>query len=142
MMKYIVLLIVCSVFQINAQEATVFGTWKTVDDVTGETKSTLEIFEKEGKVFGKIIAITDVNHQNDLCDLCKGEEKDTPLIGLTIIKNLKKTGSRYAGGTIFDPENGKEYRAKIWVDEEDSSRLNVRGYVAFFFRTQQWIRVN
>ncbi|MFT5891332.1 MAG: hypothetical protein ACI9Y7_001433 [Dokdonia sp.] len=43
-----------------AQQDTIFGEWKTIDDETGEVKSTVEIYKKGDKVFGRVIAITDV----------------------------------------------------------------------------------
>ena len=125
-----------------AQQGTIFGKWKTIDDETGEAKSTVEIYKKGDKVFGKVVAITDPTRQDEICDKCKGEEKNTPVIGLNIIKDLEADGDEYSGGTIFDPEKGKKYTAKIWLDEDDPSILHVRGYIAFFFRTQDWIRVN
>lgn len=124
-----------------AQQGTVFGKWKTIDDETGEAKSTVEIYKKGDKVYGKVIAITDVTRQDEICSKCKGEEKNAPVIGLNIIKNLEEDGKEYSGGTIFDPEKGKKYTAKIWVDEKDPSILHVRGYIAVFYRTQDWIRV-
>ena len=67
------------------------------------------------------------------------------MVGLTIMSGMKKTGlvdrdfgEEYGGGTIMDPDNGNTYRCKIWVKGDI---LTVRGYLAFFFRTQQWQRV-
>ena len=41
-------------------------------------------------------------------------------------------------GSILDPDNGKTYDCKIW---REGDKLQVRGYIAFFFRTQTWHRV-
>ncbi|WP_299679911.1 DUF2147 domain-containing protein [uncultured Dokdonia sp.] len=124
-----------------AQQGTIFGKWKTIDDETGEAKSTVEIYKKGDKVFGKVVAITDETRQDEVCSKCKGAEKNVPVIGLNIIKDLEKDGDEYSGGTIFDPEKGKKYTAKLWLDKEDPSILHVRGYIAVFYRTQNWIRV-
>ncbi len=120
--------------------ASILGKWKTIDDETGEAKSIIEIYEKEGLFFGKIDHIINPADRDKTCIYCEGNEKDLPLIGLTIIKNLKEEDGEYSGGTIFDPEKGKKYKAKLWVDEDNKSLLNVRGYIAFLFRTQQWVR--
>ena len=125
---------------LQAQHATIFGQWKTIDDETGKAMSIIEIYKKDGKVFGKIIDILNPADRDKTCIYCKGEDYDKPLIGLDIIKNLEKDDDEYEGGTIFDPEKGKEYKAKLWIDEDDKNILNVRGYIAFLFRTQQWIR--
>lgn len=125
----------------NAQDDSIFGKWKTIDDGTGEAKSIVEIYEKGGKVYGKIADILNSADKDKTCINCEGDEYNKPLIGLDIIKGLEKDGNEYEDGTIFDPEKGKTYKAKIWVDEDDSSKLNVRGYISFLFRTQQWVRV-
>ncbi|WP_461532824.1 DUF2147 domain-containing protein [Sinomicrobium sp.] len=133
-------LCMCTVFSVSAQS--VFGKWKTIDDETGQEKSIVEIYEEDGKVYGKVVEILNKDRQDARCDKCKGEKKDQPILNMIIIDGLKKDGNEYSGGTILDPNKGKEYKCKIWVDEEDQGKLNVRGYVAFLFRTQNWFRVD
>lgn len=128
------------VFQGYAQSHDVVGTWTTVDDHTGEHKATVEIYERDGKIYGKVIQITRESSRNNICDLCEGEDKDKPVIGLEFIKNLTLKNGKYQGGTITDPGNGKVYRSKIWLDPDNPNKLNLRGYILFFYRTQQWIR--
>jgi uncharacterized protein (DUF2147 family) len=72
-----------------------------------------------------------------ICTKCTGGEKDQPIVGLIIIKDLGPGGDRYKGGTILDPEDGKVYRAEIWTE---GGKLKVRGYVGLFYRTQTWLR--
>lgn len=122
------------------QSNTVLGKWMTVDDYTGEHKATVEIFKRNGKIYGKVVQITRESSRNNICDLCEGEDKDKPVIGLEFIKGLTLKNGKYQGGTITDPGNGKVYRSKIWLDPEDSDRLHLRGYLLFFYRTQQWMR--
>ena len=131
----------CSVLQMNAQVNKVLGQWKTIDDETGAAKSIVEVYEKEGKIFGKIIDILNPADKDKVCIYCKGDEKNQPLIGLDIIKGLELDDDRYEDGTIFDPEKGKKYSAKIWVENDSPNTLMVRGYIAFLYRTQEWIRV-
>jgi len=125
---------------IQAQQGTIFGQWKTIDDETGKALAILEIYKKNGKAYGKIVEILNPEDRDKTCIYCKGDDLNKPLIGLDVIKNLKKDGGEYAGGTIFDPVKGKEYKAKLWVDEDNENLLNVRGYILFLFRTQQWVR--
>jgi uncharacterized protein (DUF2147 family) len=123
------------------------GTWKTIADEgadKGKAKSHLEIFEKDGVYFARIAKLL-LEPQDKVCDKCKGDLKDKPLIGMVIMSDMKKTGKvdaafgeEYAGGEIMDPENGKSYRCKIWVKDDV---LTVRGYLAVFHRTQIWYRV-
>jgi len=118
------------------------GTWKTVDDKTGKVKSEVQIYEQGGKLFGKIISLTDPNDKQGkprICSECKGDDKDKPIVGLVILKDLSPSKDRYKGGTILDPEDGKVYKAEIWVED---GKLKVRGYLSLFYKTQTWIRGN
>lgn len=120
--------------------ADIFGTWKTIDDETGEAKSWVEVYQKDGKVYGKVVKL--LNKPADtVCKECEGKLKNQPIVGMEILQGLSKKDDAYEGGKILDPAKGKWYKAKIWQDEENASTLNVRGYVAFFFRTQQWHKV-
>ncbi|MDX1278904.1 DUF2147 domain-containing protein [Oceanihabitans sediminis] len=140
MNKYILFTICfCMTFSVFSQD--IFGKWKTIDDETGEAKSIVSIYEKDGKVYGKIEALLKNKNKDALCTKCEGDEKNTPLVGLEFIKNLKKDGDTYKGGTIFDPESGKKYKCTVALNEDDPNTLDVRGYIAFFYKTQNWIRV-
>lgn len=134
-----VLLMVCAVMTGTAQD--VFGKWKTIDDETGEAKSIVEIYQQNGKVYGKVIEILNPDKKDAKCVDCPGDAKGKPILGLVLLKNLKKDGSEYSGGTILDPNNGKEY--KCYITLENSDKLKVRGYIGFSLlgRSQYWHRV-
>ncbi|BES59958.1 DUF2147 domain-containing protein [Dysgonomonas capnocytophagoides] len=119
----------------------VIGKWKTFDDKTGDAKSVVEIYEKDSKVYGKIIEILNPEKKNDKCTKCSGLDKDKPLKGLTIIKGLKKNGKEYSDGEILDPSSGKLYKCTISLENKD--KLKVRGYVGIsaFGRSQTWTRI-
>lgn len=124
-----------------AQE--VVGKWKTVDDDTGEPKSIVELYKKDGDLYGKVVQLLIPEDQGKRCAKCTGKEHNQPIEGMVIVKGLSKdTNNEYSGGTIFDPAKGKEYKCKIWIDKAQSNILNVRGYVAFLHRTQNWYRAN
>ncbi|MEH6536600.1 MAG: DUF2147 domain-containing protein [Psychroserpens sp.] len=120
---------------------TIFGKWKTIDDKTGQEKSVVEIYKKNGKVYGKIIEIFDPAKRDLPCKFCKGDDYDKPVLGLTIIKAMEQSGNVYKKGTITNPENGKIYNCRLKLDDNNTNRLQVRGYIAIFYRTQYWIRV-
>ncbi len=119
----------------------VMGRWKTIDDTTGKPRSIVEVYQKGGKVYGKILQVLEESERGKLCVECKGNEYNTPIEGMVIIKGLQKDDNEYEDGTILDPENGKVYKCKIWVDEDDPNILHVRGYIAFLYRTQDWLRM-
>lgn len=118
----------------------IFGKWKTVDDETGKVKSVVEIFEVEGKAYGKIIQLNrrPEQDQNPICDECEGERKNQAVLGMTIITDMEynREDDEWENGEILDPSDGDLYSCKMWREGEN---LKVRGYIAFFFRTQTWL---
>jgi len=116
------------------------GKWKTVDEKTGKVVSEVELSEEGGKLTGKITGLTEPNDKTGkpkTCTACKGEDKDKPIIGLVIVKDLSAEGNRFKGGTILDPEDGKVYKAELWIED---GKLKVRGYLGPFFKTQTWVK--
>ncbi|MBZ9651104.1 DUF2147 domain-containing protein [Psychroflexus montanilacus] len=139
-MKIILLSIsLLSVNLILAQD--IFGDWKTVDDDSGVEKSIVEIYKEDDQVFGKVKKILKEDERDRRCSKCEGEQKDQKIEGMVILESLSKDGEEYTDGRITDPENGKTYDAKIWLNDEDPNILMVRGYVSLFYRTQEWKRV-
>ncbi|WHT38175.1 MULTISPECIES: DUF2147 domain-containing protein [Myroides] len=123
----------------NAQS--IVGKWKTFDDQTGDAKSIVEISEKGGKYHGKVIEILNPAKKDSKCEKCPGNDKGKPIEGLEIIKNLSKKGEEYTGGTIIDPQSGKEYKCSIKTNGK--TKLEVRGYVGISLigRTQTWTKM-
>ena len=120
----------------------IFGKWKTIDDSTGKAKSILNIYQKGEKVYANVVKILVEGKQDATCIQCKGRLRDQPILGMQIINGLvRKDLNEYSGGTILDPENGQNYRCRIWLDEDNPNKLKVRGYLAIFYRTQTWIRI-
>lgn len=133
---FIMLFLTGSAFQAQ----TIFGKWKTINEETGKPNSIIEIYEEDGVVNGKVVRILKESDRDRLCFNCAGDLKDQPIEGLELMRGLEKSGSEYAGGVITDPKTGKEYKVKVWVDEHNPNRLKVRGYIAFFYRTETWHR--
>jgi uncharacterized protein (DUF2147 family) len=120
----------------------IIGKWTTIDENSGEEKSIVEIFEKDGKAYGKIVKIFPGPGENPdpVCDKCPSDDDrySKKIIGMEIIKDMKKSGDSWTEGSILDPEAGKIYRGKLWIE---GAELKVRGYWGPFFRTQSWKRV-
>lgn len=117
------------------------GTWKTIDDETKQAKSYVEIFEKDGKLYGKVTKILTKGKENAVCSDCSGALKNKPILGMQILSGLKKDGKEWNGGKIIDPNSGKEYKAKMSLNGND--KLDVRGFIGISLvgRTQTWQRV-
>lgn len=133
-----------SVVSYGQDDVSIIGKWKTIDDETGNPKSIVEIFQKDdGKFYGKIIKLfrKEGEDPDPVCDKCDEEDAryNQKLIGMEIITELEKDDDfEYEDGEILDPKNGKVYDCKLWVED---GKLQVRGYVLFFHRTQEWLRV-
>lgn len=118
------------------------GTWKTIDDETGDAKSYVEITQaSNGTLQGKVVKILTPGKENKKCTDCKGAKKDKPILGMEILWGLEKDGDGWSGGKILDPNKGKEYKCKMSL--KDNNTLDVRGYIGFSLigRTQTWYRV-
>jgi len=141
MRKYLFTVLFIAVAGIFSTQAQVTGRWKTIDDETKEAKSIVEVYEKDGKIYGKVVEILNPAKKDSKCQNCKGEDKDKPILGLTIIKGLKKDGNEYTDGDILDPQKGKLYSCTIKLDGND--KLSVRGYmgISLIGRSQTWYRV-
>jgi uncharacterized protein (DUF2147 family) len=116
------------------------GNWNTVDDKTGKVKSEVQLYDQGGKLYGKIVGLPEPNDDQGkprVCTKCQGADKDQPIVGLVIIKDLGLDGGRYKGGTILDPEDGKVYKAEVW---QEGTNLKVRGYLGPFYKTQTWTK--
>lgn len=111
-----------------------------MNEDTGKPNSIIEIYEDDGEVFGKVVRILKEEDRGKLCNDCEGDLKDQPIEGLELMQGLTKDGNEYSGGVITDPKTGKQYKVKIWVDENNPNLLKVRGYIAFFYRTETWHR--
>lgn len=138
-MKIIVFtLLVAFAGTLNAQS--IVGKWKTIDDSSGKPRSIVEIYEKEGKYFGKIVKLfrEPGEDPDPICEECDDHRKGEKVIGMEIITEMKydKGDDEYRKGEILDPENGNVYDCKLWIEE---GKLKVRGYLLFFYRTQTWL---
>lgn len=116
------------------------GVWRTIDDETNKPKSHIQIYKTQsGKYAGKVVRILEKGKEDARCDKCTDWRKDQPVMGMIILLNLVEDGKEYTNGDILDPEKGKVYRCKMWLEDENT--LKVRGYLGPFYRTQTWYRV-
>jgi uncharacterized protein (DUF2147 family) len=127
-----------------AAQATPVGLWKTIDDESKKEKSLVRIVDNSGVLSGRVEKFLDPETKQDsVCDKCTDDRKGKPILGLTILRNLKQGDedkSVWEGGDILDPNNGKVYRARL-KPIDGGKQLQLRGYLGPFFRTQTWIRV-
>jgi uncharacterized protein (DUF2147 family) len=125
-------------------QMTPVGTWHSIDDKTGEAKAEIQIVDKDGALSGRVVkSLRNDPNAKKTCDDCKDDRKGQTIIGMEIIRGVKPDASGdnlwASGGKILDPENGKEYTVKM-VPQEGGKKLQVRGYIGPFYRTQVWLR--
>jgi uncharacterized protein (DUF2147 family) len=124
-------------------QMTPVGLWQTIDDKDGTPKSEIRIVDTAGVVSGKIER--DLNPKakpTDKCIECKDDRKDQPIVGLELIRGLKKADGKdmWEGGTIVEPSTGKVYRMTM-TPIEGGKKIEMRGYIGPFYRTQIWNRL-
>lgn len=129
---------------IQAQNLSPVGYWQTVSDRTGNPSGVVQITEKNGVLYGKIVAIFEQggNKPTDRCVNCKGDLYNKPILGMTVMWGLRDSGEgQWSGGKILDPKIGKIYNCKLKVYGE-GKYMRVRGYIGFSLlgRTQIWMR--
>jgi len=126
---------------LSAQNLSPLGLWKTIDDETKEAKSHMELYEKNGKVYGKVTKLL-LKPADTVCEKCKGEKANKPVLGMILVNGLVKSGEVWNGASILDPVTGKYYDCTIWLSETDENELKVKGkHWTGLSRTQTWYRI-
>lgn len=117
------------------------GRWKTIDDKTGKARGIVRVYEQGGMLFAKIEESYDPKDASRICSKCTDERKDEPIVGLVLMRSIKRQGDEFAGGDILDPDTGSVYRCKFAL-ADGGSRLVVRGFlgVPLLGRSQTWER--
>jgi uncharacterized protein (DUF2147 family) len=120
--------------------------WEVVDERTGQPESWFNIVEKDGAYVGTVVKMFQKPGfpppEDWRCSKCQGAEKDAPVLGLALIKGMRRAGLDYEGGTIMDPRDGNVYQALMRLSP-DGKQLEVRGYlgIALLGRSQTWRRL-
>ena len=128
-MKKILFLLFLFFVTIAKADDTITGFWTTIDDETNTAKSVVQIYEYQGKYYGRVVEL--FQNKEAVAKL-----PDSPNIkGLDVIWDLEKKGNKYKGGEILDPKKGKVYGCEVWREGE---KLIVRGKIAFLGRNQTW----
>lgn len=126
-----------------AAEPSVAGMWAQVDE-HGRVGGWFLIFEHDGFYEGAIakMFIKPGEDPNPICTHCKGDQKNAPRLGLTIIKGMQRKGLVYQNGNILDPRDGQVYHAKMTLSP-DGQQLTLRGYlgIELFGQNQVWRRL-
>jgi uncharacterized protein (DUF2147 family) len=133
------LMALTSTFNIFAQSPV--GLWKTIDDDSGQAKSHVEIYEQNGKLYGKVVKLL-LKPSDTVCKECKGAKNNKPVLGMVIIEDLEAVDGYWKNGEILDPENGSTYGCSVWFEDGKTDEMQLRGrHWTGLYRTQTWYRI-
>ena len=123
-------------------QMTPMGLWRSIDDKTGQAKAEIRITSQAGGALSGVIEKALITTGDPNCDLCTDDRKGKPKLGMEIIRGGKKVEGKdvWEGGRVLDPENGSTYNLRL-TPIDDGKKLEVRGSIAFFGRTQTWVWV-
>ena len=140
-MKKLLTFVVAAATGVAFAQASPVGLWRSVDDKTGEAKAEIRVVENAGVLTGRIEK-TLRKDAKPTCEECRDERRGQAIQGLEIIRGAKKAEGQdvWEHGKILDPENGKEYTLKL-APMAGGQKLQVRGFIGPFYRTQTWVRV-
>jgi uncharacterized protein (DUF2147 family) len=126
-----------------AAQMTPVGLWRNLDDKTGEAKAEIRIVDNAGVLSGKLVKrLRKDAKPEDVCEKCSDDRKGALLLGLELIRGAKKADDKavWEDGKILDPENGRNYSLRL-TPIEGGKKLEVRGSIGPFGRTQTWERI-
>jgi len=130
------------------------GIWKTADTEFGY--SHVEIYKEDDKYHGKVVFLSNPTYSEKEAKSVKGakegelrkdlqnpdkELRDRNINGLKLVTGFKFNGRQWLGGQVYDPESGKTYKGKMWLNKNKT--LGLRGFigVSVFGRSTVWTRV-
>ena len=114
----------------------IVGVWDTGDGAH------VEVYEREGKYHGKFTRFYDDPPAGGF-DVKNPDSalRGRPLLGTDLILNFEFDDRKWKHGRIYNPENGKQYKADL---ELEDGVLKVRGWlgIRLLGRTVTWTRVD
>ena len=109
---------------------------KSVTSIEGEwlvhnEKSTVQVYQKEGKYFGKLAWVDPADNPN--------EEKRRAIMGTLILENLTPQGKAlYKNGRVYNLPQDRHYDCDVKVKKD---KMLITISIGWFSKTLVWTRV-
>ncbi len=116
MKKYLFLILMFISSSLFAGDSWPIGKWNMLDDFTELPEAIIQISAlKTGGFEGKIIEVFPSPDDDpvDVCKPCLGADKNKPIIGLAVFKQLKLNAKKELVGKVLDPDSGKIYKCEL-----------------------------
>jgi uncharacterized protein (DUF2147 family) len=138
---YLFLSVLFGVTPAAAQSPTPAGVWLDASE-----RVQVEIAPCGEELCGTLVWFRWPNDAQDLplVDLknANPELRTRPLMGLTILYGLRRTGEHmWEGGKIYNPNSGRDYNATMLIQDDGSLRVRAYTLHPIFGRTQIWTRI-
>ena len=116
MKKYLFLMLMFISTSLLAADQWPMGKWNMLDDFTEMPEAIIQISATKGGGFeGKIVEVFPSPDDDpvDVCKPCVGSDKNKPIIGLVVFKQLKLNAKKELVGKVLDPDSGKIYKCEL-----------------------------
>jgi uncharacterized protein (DUF2147 family) len=112
-----------------AAEPTAAGLWQRSDE--GKPVVWVLMLDRGNNMYEGVVARTFPQPGQPsltVCSECEDDRKGQPILGISLIRDMKRKGRVYEGGNILDPRNGDTWNAMLTVSP-DGKELTLRGYL-------------
>ena len=126
--------------QLSEKLQNAIGHWQVMNS-DGTAGGKVDTYLENGKLFGRVTEVRPGRTPKDVCDKCSGEFKNQLILGMVNMREFHAEGDDWVGGTVVDPENGKQYKGKIWAVGKDTLHMRWFVGISLLGRTESWVRI-